>query len=105
MVKLCEVVSWFVAPKKSLSISQRIKIALGLLKQRYGVPGGLTTEPKIIEIRSGSVIGFNVAFLNQFNEVLNTFEVFVCAHNEFQKLSEQMLLDVAYRLPGTLKSA
>ena len=64
--------------------------------------GGLTTEPKIIEIRSGSVISFNVASLKQFNEDLNTLEVFAYAHDEFQKLSGQLLLDVANRLPGTL---
>ena len=98
----CEMVNLFVAPMKSLSISQRIEMALGRLRQRYGVPGGLTTEPKIIEIRSGSVISFNVASLKQFNEDLNTLEAFAYAHDEFQKLSGQLLLDVANRLPGTL---
>ena len=96
-----EMVNLFVAPMKSLSISQRIEMAL--LRQRYGVPDGLTTEPKIIAIRSGCVISFNVASLKQFNEDLNTLEVFAYAHDEFQKLSGQLLLDVANRLPGTLK--
>ena len=98
-----EMINLFVAPMKSLSILQRIEMALGCLRQRYGVPGGLTTEPKIIEIRSGSVISFNVASLKQFNEDLNTLEVFAYAHDEFQKLSGQLLLDVANRLPGTIK--
>ena len=98
-----EMVNLFVAPMKSLSISQRIEMALGRLRQRYGVPGGLTTEPKIIEIRSGCVISFNVASLKQFNEDLNTLKVFAYAHDEFQKLSGQLLLDVANQLPGTLK--
>ena len=34
-----EMVNLLVAPMKSLSISQRIKMALGRLRQPYGVPG------------------------------------------------------------------
>ena len=67
-----EMINLFIAPMKSVSTLQRIEMALNRLRQRYGVPGGLTTEPKIIEIRRGSVIGFNVISLKQFNEDLNT---------------------------------
>ena len=81
-----EMVNLFVAPIKSLSISQLIEMALGRLRQGYGAPGGLTTEPKIIEISSGSVVSFNVASLKHVNEDLNTLEVFAYAHDEFQKL-------------------
>ena len=86
----CEMVNLFVAPMKSFSNWQRIEMAFDRLRQRYGVPGGLTTKPKIIEIRSGSVISFNVASLKQFNEDLNTLEVFAYAHDEFHKLSGQL---------------
>ena len=41
-----EMVIIFITPVKSLSTSQRIDMALGRLRQQYGVPGGLTTEPK-----------------------------------------------------------
>ena len=37
-----EMVNLFVAPMKSLSISQRIEMALGRLRQRYSVPGGFS---------------------------------------------------------------
>ena len=77
-------------------------MALSRLRQRYGVPGGLTTEPEIIEIRSGSVISFNVGSLKQFIQELNTLAVFALAHDQYEKLSGQLLLDVANRLPGTL---
>ena len=51
-----EMVNLFFAPMKSLSTSQRIEKALDRLRQRYGVPSGLTSEPKIIEIRNGSKV-------------------------------------------------
>ena len=44
-------VNLFLAPMKSLSTSERIEKALDRLRQRYGVSGGLTTEPEIIDIR------------------------------------------------------
>ena len=50
------------------------------------------------------MISFNVTSLKQFNEDLNTLEVFAYAHDEFQELSGQLLLDVANQLPGTLKT-
>ena len=77
-------------------------MAVDHLRQRYGVSGGLTAEPEIIEIRHGAKITSNVSSLKQFNEELNTLEVFAYAHDEFEKLSGQLLLDVANRLPGVL---
>ena len=88
---------------KNLSTSQRIEKALGHLRQRYGVSGGLTSEPKIIEIRNGPRVVFNVASLKAYNEDLNTLEIFAYAHNEVEKLSGQLILDTANRLPGVLK--
>ena len=98
-----EMVNLFLAPMKSLSTSERIEKALDRLRQRYGVSGGLTTEPEIIDIRHGSKVVFNVSSLKSFNEDLNTLEVFAYAHDEVEKLSGQLLLDVASRLPGVLK--
>ena len=56
---------YFLASMKSLSTSQRIEKALNRLRQRYGVPGGLTSEPKIIEIRNGSKVTLNSTSLKQ----------------------------------------
>ena len=98
-----EMVKLFLAPMKSLSTSERIEKALDRLRQRYGVSGGLTTEPEIIDIRHGSKVVFDVSSLKSFNEDLNTLEVFAYAHDEVEKLSGQLLLDVASRLPAVLK--
>ena len=98
-----EMVNLFLAPMKNMSTSQRIEKALGRLRQRYGVSGGLTSEPKIIEIRNGPRVVFNVASLKAYNEDLNTLEIFAYAHNEVEKLSGQLILDTANRLPGVLK--
>ena len=98
-----EMVNLFLAPMKSISTSQRIEKALDRLRQRYGVSGGLTTEPQIIDIRHGTKVVFNTGSLKAFNEDLNTLEVFAYAHDEIEKLSGQLLLDVAGRLPGVLK--
>ena len=98
-----EMVNLFFAPMKSLSTSQRIEKALDQLRQRYGVPSGLTSEPKIIEIRNGSKVTLNSTWLKKFNEELNTLEVFAYANDEIDKLSGQLLLDVANRLPVLLK--
>ena len=73
------------------------------LRQRYGVSNGLTTEPKIIAIRNGPKVTFNVTSLKAFNDDLNTLEVFAYAHDEVEKLSGQLLLDTASRLPSVLK--
>ena len=67
------------------------------------MPSNLTSEPKIIEIRNGSKVILNSTSLKHFNEELNTLEVFAYAHDEIDKLSGQLLLDVANRLPVLLK--
>ena len=46
---------------------------------------------------------FNTASLKSYNEDLNTLEVFAYAHDEVEKLSRQLLMDVANRLPSVLK--
>ena len=74
-----EMVNLFLAPMKSLSTSERIEKALDRLRQSYGVSGGLTTEPEILDIRHGSKVVFNVSSLKSFNEDLNTLEVFAYA--------------------------
>ena len=98
-----EMVNLFFAPMKSFFTSQRIEKALDQLRQRYGVPSGLTSEPKIVEIRYGPKITLNSTSLKNFNEDLNTLEVFAYAHDEIDKLSGQLLLNVANRLPVLLK--
>ena len=45
----------------------------------------------------------SVASLKAFNEDLNTLEVYAHAHDELDKLSGQLMLDTANRLPGVLK--
>ena len=44
------------------------------LRQRYGVSGGPTSEPKIMDVRHGPEVIFNVSSLKAFNEDLNTLE-------------------------------
>ena len=85
-----EMINIFIAPMKSLSTSQHIEMAFSRLKQRYGVPGGLTTEPIIVDIRKGPVVSFNVESLKVFNEELNMLEVFAYAHDEYERLSGQL---------------
>ena len=88
---------------QGLSTTQRIEKALERLRQRYGVSGGLTSEPKVKEIRNGTKVAFNIDSLKQFNEDLNTLEVLAYAHNQVDKLSGQLLLDTAKRLPNIMK--
>ena len=97
-----ELVNLFFAPMKNLSTSERVEKAIARLRERYGVLGGLITEPEIVRIRTGSKVVHTVASLKSFNEDLNTLEVFAYAHDEIENLSGQ-LLDVANRLPGVLK--
>ena len=73
------------------------------MHQRYGVSGGLTSEPKIIEIRNGLKITHTVTSLKFFNKDFNTLEVFTYAHDKVENLSGQLLMDTACRLPGTSK--
>ena len=49
----------------------------------------------MISIRHGSKVDFTSATLKSFNEDLNTLEVFAFARDEAEKLSGQLLLDVA----------
>ena len=97
-----ETVNLFFAPFKSMSTSERIERALDRLRQRYGVSGFLS-EPKVLEIRNGAKVTHTVSSLKSFNKDLNTLEVFAYAYDKVDKLSEQLLLDVANRLPGSLK--
>ena len=69
-----EMVNLFVALMGSMSTAQRIEKALSRLRQRYGVSGGLTTEPQIVDIRLGPRAMFNTASLKSYNEDLNTLE-------------------------------
>ena len=86
-----------------MSTVQQIEKVLDRLSQRYSVSGSLTTEPQIIDIRLGPRMMFNTASLKSYNEDLNTLEVFACAYNEVEKLSGQLLMNVADRLPGVFK--
>ena len=90
-----EMVNLFCAPMKNMSTAQRIEKALDRLRQRYGVSGGLTSEPKIIAIRHGAKIAFNSTSLKSFNDDLNTLEIYAYAHDEYHKLSGQLLIDTA----------
>ena len=65
--------------------------------------GGFTSEPNIIAIRNGPKGSFDLNSLKMFNENLNTLEIFVFAYDEAEKLSGQLLLDTASRLPTLLK--
>ena len=98
-----EMVNLFIAPMRCMSTAQQIEKALDRLRQRFGVSGGLTTEPQIIDIRLGPRVVFSTASLKSYNEDLNTLEVFAYAHDEVEKLSLQLLMDVVNCLPGVLK--
>ena len=98
-----EMVNLFCAPMKSMTTAQRIEKALDRLRQRYGVSSGLTSEPRVIAIRHGAKVNFTATSLKMYNEDLNTLEVFAYAHDEYNKLSGQLLLDTANRLPSALK--
>ena len=98
-----EMVNLFIAPMRSMSRAQEIEKALDRLRQRYGVSGGLTIEPQIIDIHLGPRVVFNTASLKSYNEDLNTLKVYAYAHDEVEKLSGQLLLEVANRLPSVLK--
>ena len=97
-----EMVNLLFAPFKTMSSSERIERALDRLRQRYGVSGFLS-ERKVLGIRHGDKVTHTVSSLKSFNEDLNTLEVFAYANDKVDKLSEQLLLDVANRLPGNLK--
>ena len=98
-----EMVNLFCVPLKNMRTSRPIEKALDRLRQSYGVSGGLTSEPKVMAVRSGPKISFTSTFLKLFNEDVNTLEVFAYAHDEVEKLSGQLLIDTANRLPSLLK--
>ena len=98
-----ETVNLFFAPMRNMSTFKRIERSLDRLRQRYGVCGGLTSEPKVAKIRTGPWVAMSVASLKAFNEDLNTLKVYARAHDELYKLSGQLMLDTANRLPGVLK--
>ena len=47
-------------------------LTLASLRQRYGVSGRLTSEPKIAKIRAEPRLAMSVALLQALNEDLNT---------------------------------
>ena len=98
-----DMVNLFFTPMRNMNIYKRIERALDRLRQRYDVSGGLTSEPKIAKIRTGPRVAMSVALLKAFNEDPNTLEVYAHAHDELDKLYEQLRLDTANRLSGMLK--
>ena len=54
-------------------------------------------------VRNGPKVSFTSTSLKLFNEDLNIVEVFAYAHDEVEKLSGQLLIDTANRLPSLLK--
>ena len=98
-----KMVNLFCAPMKSMTTSQRIEKALDRLRQRYGVSSGLMSEPKLMAIRHAVKVSFIATSLKLYNKDLNTLEVYAYAHNKYEKLSGQLLLDTANRLPNVLK--
>ena len=98
-----EMVNLFFDPMKAMTTSQRIEKALARLRERYGVPGGFTSEPKVMKIRHGPTISFNASSLKAFNEELNLLEGYAYAHDKLKKLSKQLTLDTVNRLPNFLK--
>ena len=98
-----EIVNLFCSSMKSMTTAQRIERDLDQLRQRYGVPSGLTSESKVIAIRHDAKENFTASSLVMYNDDLNTLEVFAYAHDEYSKLSGQLLHDTANRLPSTMK--
>ena len=98
-----EMVNLFFSPMRNISTSKRVERALDRLRQRYGVSGGLISEPKIAKIRTGPRVAMSVASLKAFNKDLNTLKVYAHAHDELDKLFGQLMLDTANRLPWVLK--
>ena len=101
--QLREMVNLFCVPMKNMRTFRRIEKALDRLRQSYGVPGGLTSEPKVMSVRNGPKVSFTSTSLKLFNEDVNTLEVFAYAHDKVEKLSGQLLIDTANRLPSLLK--
>ena len=98
-----EMINLFCAPMRGMTTAQRIEKAWSRSRQRYGVTGGLTSEPTVIAIRHGPTVSHTSASLKLFNEDLNTIEVFAYADGEYNRFTEQLLLDTANRMPNLLK--
>ena len=65
---------------KNMSTSQRIEKSLDCLRQRYGVSGCLTSEPKIMDVRHDPKVIFNVSSLKAFNDDLKTLgDICLCS--------------------------
>ena len=71
-----EMVNLFFGPFKNMTTQQRIDRALERLRQRYRVPSGFVSEPKVAEVRNGPKVTHTVSSLKSFNEDLITLEVF-----------------------------
>jgi len=54
-------------------------------------------------VRHGAKVSFTTTSLKLYNEDLNTLEVYAYAHDEYHKLSGQLMIDIANRLPNVLK--
>ena len=90
-----KMINLFLAPIKSLSTSERIEKTLDRLRQRYGVSGGLTTEPQIINIRRGFKVVFNVSSLNRLMKIIldSLPNNYWCALNRTSSLRHKALSD------------
>ena len=98
-----EKINLFCALMRGMTTAQRVEKAWSRLRQRYGVMRGLTAEPKIIAIRHGPKVSHTSSSLKLFDEDLNTMKVFAHAHGEYNRLTGQLLLDTANRMPNLLK--
>ena len=85
---------------KRSSTSQQIKKALDRLCQRYGIFEGFTSEAKDKAICYDPKVSFNLNSLRLFDEDLNLLKMFAYTH-KMAKLSGQLFLDTANRLPHT----
>ena len=98
-----EMVNLFCASMKSMTSAQHIENALDRLPSALRCVEWLTSEPKVIAIPHGAKVNFTASSLTMYNEDLNTLEIFAYAHDEYNKLSGQLLLDTANRSPSALK--
>ena len=70
---------------KNMSTAQRIEKALDRSRQRYGISGSFSSEPKRRAFCYGSKVSFNTTLLDSFNKDLNTLKIFAYAHDEVEK--------------------
>ena len=64
-----EMVNLFCAPMKNMSTAQRIKKALNQLRQRYGISGSFSSEPKVRAVRHGPKVSFKATRLNHLMKI------------------------------------